>query len=284
MSNKYILVVEDEAELRQDLVETLAFEGYETGAAGDAETGLAMIDARLPDLILCDIRLPGMSGLELLKTLNDRAAPSPRVVLLTAFGDAELLNESRALNALDCLQKPVDYGQLTELLETYLAQAGASHPAPATVPAASAEPPVAIAPTAVAAPVASAAMAMPMILVVEDDHSLADEMIELLDCYGIAACHSASVTDAMARLRDENRIVGAVVDQGLGPESGFDLLRSVAADPALAARGLRFGILSGAVCDPAEIAKLPIQPVGTILKPAAPAELMAMMAAIIGTA
>ncbi len=276
MHSPNILIVEDEAELLQDLSDMLSYEGHVVTTAGDAETALAIIAESRPDLVLCDIRLPGMSGLDLLRALQDRAmtAAPPRFIFLTAYGDQDMRAACDALGALDCLQKPVDYARLTTLIDSYLA------PGRATSASAAPPPPATAAPSPSSLRCEEGARA---VLIVEDDSSLAEEMIDLLDCYDIPAVSSTSVGEALARLRADARLVGALVDLGLGAESGFDLIHAVAQDPALASRRLRFVILSGATCDPDELASLPIAPIGILLKPAPTGELMQKIRALIAT-
>lgn len=71
-------------------------------------------------LILSDINMPGMSGLELLDRIKKKyATPPPRVMMITAYGDAENFNTAKALGADDFLTKPVDFTTLKEKLKTF---------------------------------------------------------------------------------------------------------------------------------------------------------------------
>lgn len=71
-------------------------------------------------LILSDINMPGMSGLELLDRIKKKyATPPPRVMMITAYGDAENYNTAKALGADDFLTKPVDFPTLKEKLKTF---------------------------------------------------------------------------------------------------------------------------------------------------------------------
>jgi two-component system chemotaxis response regulator CheY len=71
-------------------------------------------------LILSDINMPGMSGLELLDRIKKKyATPPPRVMMITAYGDAENFNTAKALGADDFLTKPVDFPTLREKLKTF---------------------------------------------------------------------------------------------------------------------------------------------------------------------
>lgn len=69
-------------------------------------------------LILSDINMPGMSGLDLLKKIKEKeASPPPKVVMITAYGDEENYNTAMRLGADDFLTKPVDFTQLKEKLK-----------------------------------------------------------------------------------------------------------------------------------------------------------------------
>lgn len=106
-----VLCIDDEAELLELIVEELQAHGYETYEARDGVTGLQMILDRKPDLVVCDIAMPGMSGLNLLQTLRSdhpEAAEMP-FIFLTAFADhSERLNGMEA-GADDYLTKPIDF-------------------------------------------------------------------------------------------------------------------------------------------------------------------------------
>jgi CheY-like chemotaxis protein len=73
-----------------------------------------------PTLILSDINMPGMSGLELLEQIKQQfPAPPPTVVMVTAYGDAENYNMAKKLGADDFLTKPVDFVALKEKLRSF---------------------------------------------------------------------------------------------------------------------------------------------------------------------
>ncbi len=80
-----ILIVEDEPKMRRLLELSLVEEGYTTRSASDAETGLRILRQEHVDLVLTDLRLPGMDGLEFLQAVKRSDGAMP-VVLMTAFG------------------------------------------------------------------------------------------------------------------------------------------------------------------------------------------------------
>jgi two-component system response regulator AtoC len=100
-----ILIVDDDESLRESLALVLSAEGYEVVCAADAEAALSQLDFGTPELVLCDLRMPGMDGLELLPQLV-RRLPEATVILMSAFGTAELAIEAMKRGAYDYLAKP----------------------------------------------------------------------------------------------------------------------------------------------------------------------------------
>ena len=101
-----VLVVDDEAGARRALVRLLSNEGYDTVSAGDGREALAALETSRPDVILLDIAMPGMDGLELLEHLQRhpqlKALP---VVVLTALSDTHTVNRAQQLGAKALLVK-----------------------------------------------------------------------------------------------------------------------------------------------------------------------------------
>ncbi len=101
-----ILLVDDEEGIRTVLGLTLADEGYEVVTAVDGEDALRAFAAHAPSIVLTDIKMPGMSGLELLKRLK-AADRDVEVIMLTGHGDMELAVESLKNDATDFITKPI---------------------------------------------------------------------------------------------------------------------------------------------------------------------------------
>src|SRR5436190_13078065 len=101
-----VLVVDDELGTRHALMRLLANEGYKTVRAGDGREALRALDAGTPDVILLDLMMPGMDGIELLEALqrhpNWKALP---VVVLTALSDTHTVNRAQQLGAKAYLVK-----------------------------------------------------------------------------------------------------------------------------------------------------------------------------------
>lgn len=108
-----ILCVEDEADLRADLCEELEAAGYVVFQASDGREALAMLKASRPDLVVCDITMPNMSGLDLLAHV--RAEPELidlPFIFLTALADRRDIIAGKAAGVDDYLTKPIDYDLL----------------------------------------------------------------------------------------------------------------------------------------------------------------------------
>jgi DNA-binding response OmpR family regulator len=108
MSAASILCVEDEPSLRRDLVEELQDAGYVVYEAPDGRQALELLQTQQPDLVLCDVTMPDINGLELLKRLRASELPSAQVpfVFLTAHGQKSDLIKGREFGADDYLVKP----------------------------------------------------------------------------------------------------------------------------------------------------------------------------------
>jgi DNA-binding response OmpR family regulator len=114
-----ILLVEDDRTLRQALAFNLSREGYELLSAGDGETALGIARAQALDLILLDVMLPGMSGIELLRTLRREGRDTP-VVILSAKGDEIDRVVGLKVGADDYIAKPFSRPELLARIEAVL--------------------------------------------------------------------------------------------------------------------------------------------------------------------
>ena len=111
-----VVVAEDEAIIRLDLTETLAEEGYEVVAsAGRGDEALALIKKHKPDVAILDIKMPGLTGLEIAREIA--AAGTTAVVILTAFSQRELVEEATSAGALAYLVKPFQRNELVPAVE-----------------------------------------------------------------------------------------------------------------------------------------------------------------------
>ncbi|MFY9740954.1 MAG: sigma-54 dependent transcriptional regulator [Candidatus Sulfotelmatobacter sp.] len=106
-----ILIVEDEAKMRRLLELNLGDDGFTTLSAGDAETGMKLLRENTVDLVLTDLKLPGMNGLEFLQAVK-RQNPALPVVVMTAFGSVETAVEAMKAGASDYVLKPFSLAEM----------------------------------------------------------------------------------------------------------------------------------------------------------------------------
>ncbi|MEW5724793.1 MAG: response regulator [Thermodesulfobacteriota bacterium] len=101
-----IVLIDDEPDLREVLSLTLQDAGYQVWAASDGRSGVGLCREKSPQIVLTDIRMPGMNGLEVLEAVKG-LNPDTEVVVITAFGDLELATKALRLDASDFVTKPV---------------------------------------------------------------------------------------------------------------------------------------------------------------------------------
>ena len=111
-----VLLVDDHPEVRSSLCDFLQQLGHRGIQASSGEEALRLVSERRPGLVVSDLRMPGMSGLELLNALEELDQPPP-FVLMTAFGDANTAVMALRHGALDYLRKPIDVRELHRLVE-----------------------------------------------------------------------------------------------------------------------------------------------------------------------
>jgi DNA-binding NtrC family response regulator len=117
-----ILIVDDEANARAALSEILREEGYETETAADGFKALGKLGSFSPDLILTDLKMPGLDGIGLLQEARG-ASPSTVVVVMTAFGTIDSAVEAIKLGAENYLTKPLDPSTLVAVVERAMEKA-----------------------------------------------------------------------------------------------------------------------------------------------------------------
>src|ERR671939_157889 len=114
-----ILIVDDQEMMRDSLAATLAREGHEITAAGDGAVGLSKLNATRFDLMISDLKMPKMTGIELLAEAK-KLRPDMPVVLMTAFATVQTAVEAMKLGAYDYIQKPFDGEEIKLLVERTL--------------------------------------------------------------------------------------------------------------------------------------------------------------------
>jgi len=114
-----ILVIDDKESMRQMLAKTLESEGFEVDTARDGERGLDKAKEKRFDLILTDLKLPKMDGLEVLSSIKD-LDPEVAVIVMTAYGTIETAVQAIKQGAFDFLTKPFDVDHLHVLIQRAL--------------------------------------------------------------------------------------------------------------------------------------------------------------------
>lgn len=120
MSRGTILVVDDEAEMRSSASEWLSLSGFAVVTAQGGNAALACLDRQAFDVVVSDIRMPGMDGVKLLEQVGLKR-PSLPVILLTGHGDVTLAVEAMRAGAYDFLEKPYDADHLVAVLDRAVA-------------------------------------------------------------------------------------------------------------------------------------------------------------------
>ena len=116
-----ILVIDDEAGIRESLEVLLTLEGYTVEMAIDGEEGVALLEKRTYDLVLLDLALPGQTGLELLPQIHERYPELP-VVMITAYGTVDNVVEAVRAGAENFVQKPWDNEKLLADIRSAIAR------------------------------------------------------------------------------------------------------------------------------------------------------------------
>ena len=118
-----VVVIDDEVNAAAALETLLKEDGYEVARAHDARTGLQHLEQVEPDIVLTDLRMPGMDGLELLARIKD-IRPETMVILMTAYGTVKTAVKAMKLGAEDYLSKPIDVEELEVVLQKALERTG----------------------------------------------------------------------------------------------------------------------------------------------------------------
>ncbi len=109
-----IAIIDDEQDMRQSISQWLALSGYDTETFASAEEALKVIGADYPGLVVCDIKMPGMDGMTLLKRLMSMDSALP-VIMITGHGDVPMAVEAMRIGAYDFMEKPFNPERMTDL-------------------------------------------------------------------------------------------------------------------------------------------------------------------------
>ncbi len=116
-----ILIVDDQYGIRILLNEVLQKEGYDTYQAANGLQALEIVQENVPDLILLDMKIPGMDGIEILKRVK-ALYPDMKVIIMTAYGELDMIQEAMDLGAMTHFAKPFDIVEIREAVQKYLSQ------------------------------------------------------------------------------------------------------------------------------------------------------------------
>ena len=116
-----ILIVDDQFGIRILLNEVFQKEGYQTFQAANGLQALDIVTKHDPDLVLLDMKIPGMDGIEILKRMRV-IRPDIRVIIMTAYGELDMIQEAKDLGALTHFAKPFDIDDIRAAVRKHIPQ------------------------------------------------------------------------------------------------------------------------------------------------------------------
>jgi len=111
-----VLLIDDDPGIRKLLTRELKRRGLEVETAANGEEGLALLDRRDPDVVVCDVRMPDLNGLEVLRRIKEREPDTTEVIMLTGHGTIDSAIEAIKAGAYHYLTKPVKVAELAALI------------------------------------------------------------------------------------------------------------------------------------------------------------------------
>ena len=119
MGDKKVLIVDDQNGIRVLLMEVFSSEGYQTFQASNGKMALEIVKNESPDLVLLDMKIPGMDGLEILKRVKE-INRDIKVIMMTAYGELDMIKEATELGALMHFTKPFDIDEMRMVVNMQL--------------------------------------------------------------------------------------------------------------------------------------------------------------------
>lgn len=116
---KKVLIVDDQNGIRILLMEVFSNEGYDVYQAPNGKIALEIVKKQSPDLMLLDMKIPGMDGLDILKHAK-KIDPDVKVIMMTAYGELDLIKEATDYGALMHFMKPFDIDELRDAVNKQL--------------------------------------------------------------------------------------------------------------------------------------------------------------------
>jgi len=123
----HVLIVEDEQRMRELLLRSLTNWGFEASAARSAEEAMRTVDQSPPDIVLLDLNLPGMDGLQFFNALRQKQ-PEVQGIVLTGFASIEAAKAAIHLDVVEFLTKPAHLGELEQALDRALRRLSPAEP------------------------------------------------------------------------------------------------------------------------------------------------------------
>lgn len=117
-----ILIVDDQKGVRRLLEELFRQEGWEVRSAADGLEALELVAKVLPDLILIDVKMPNMNGLEATQEIMQRQ-PGISIIMMTAYGEIEVVRQALDAGVKRCISKPFDIKDLRDMVDKVMAEA-----------------------------------------------------------------------------------------------------------------------------------------------------------------
>jgi len=110
-----ILIVDDQKGVRRLLEELFKKEGWEVRSAGDGLEAIQKVEELVPDLILMDVKMPNMNGLEATHEIMERNSGIP-IIMMTAYGEIEVVKQALDAGVKRCISKPFDIMELRDMV------------------------------------------------------------------------------------------------------------------------------------------------------------------------
>ncbi|MBB3114653.1 two-component system response regulator (stage 0 sporulation protein F) [Paenibacillus phyllosphaerae] len=126
MDRKKVLIVDDQNGIRVLLMEVFSSEGYNTFQASNGKLALEIVRSESPDLVLLDMKIPGMDGLEILKHVK-AINKEIKVIMMTAYGELDMIKEATDHGALMHFTKPFDIDEMRIAVNMQLQGNGTSN-------------------------------------------------------------------------------------------------------------------------------------------------------------
>ncbi|HPD60628.1 MAG TPA: response regulator [Thermodesulfobacteriota bacterium] len=111
-----ILIIDDERSICETLEMFLREKGYEVDTSASGEAGLEFIRKDQPDIVILDLRLPGIDGLEVLR-ISKQLSPRSMVILTTAYHDEKIYDRAESLGACGYMVKPIDVAEFEAVID-----------------------------------------------------------------------------------------------------------------------------------------------------------------------